>query len=248
MSPRALARAISVDMPITKIDEPSTAGHAARDQVNAWPETAKNVSHASVAIVCVHATMTIGGIACARPLTIANWTACVTAAPSESRNQFRRARPRSDPGPEAAGAAHGHRLAKVARRMKERDAAQHAGPRTAGERLDDLLGAAAKCALGRRLLHGGPRDLTAPVAVLEPGDDLARSAPDGVAILAQRREVDGAREIGHLGRRHADAEVPPRDREPLGPRVVEDLRAAGHHHVHHDVLGARDVPHDPRER
>jgi hypothetical protein len=75
MSPRALARAIRVDMPITRIDEPSTAGHAARDQVNAWPETAKYASQASVATVCVHATMTIGGIACARPLTIANWTA-----------------------------------------------------------------------------------------------------------------------------------------------------------------------------
>src|ERR1700752_3942253 len=121
MSPRALARAISVDMPITSTDEPSTAGHAARDHVNAWPETAKNASHASVATVWVQATMTIGGIACARPLTIANWAACVTAAPSEKRNQFRRARPRSDPGAEAAGTADGHGLAEVRRRMKERD-------------------------------------------------------------------------------------------------------------------------------
>src|SRR5262245_29178843 len=192
MSPRALARAISVDMPITSTDEPSTAGHAALDHVNARPDTAKNASHASIATVCVHATMTIGGIACARPLTIANWTACVTAAPSESRNQFRRARPRSDPGPEAAGAAHRHRLPEVGRRMKERDTAQQGGPRTTGERLDHLLGAAAESAIGGRLLHGGPGDLTAPVAVPEPGDDLTRATPDGVAILAQRRQVEGA--------------------------------------------------------
>src|ERR671936_2306143 len=93
MSPRALARAMSVAMPATSNAEPSTAGHAARVHVNAWPETAKKASHASVATDWVHATMTIGGIACARPFTTANWAACVSAAPSESRNQLRRARP-----------------------------------------------------------------------------------------------------------------------------------------------------------
>src|SRR2546426_7072599 len=92
MSPRALARAISVAMPVTRTEEPSTAGHAAGDHVNAWPEAAKNTSHASVATACVHATMTMGGIACARPLTTANWAACVRAAPSERTNQLRRVR------------------------------------------------------------------------------------------------------------------------------------------------------------
>src|SRR5262249_61997655 len=99
MSPRALARAISVDMPITSTDEPSTAGHAALDHVNARPDTAKNASHASVATVCVHATMTIGGIARARPLTIANRTAWVTAAPTGGRDQVTRPRPRPRPRP-----------------------------------------------------------------------------------------------------------------------------------------------------
>src|SRR5437763_4874842 len=124
MSPRALARAISVAMPATSSAEPSTAGHAARDHVNAWPDTAKNFSHASVATDWVHATMTIGGIARARPFTTANWAACVSAAPSESRNQLRRA---SDSRAEAAGAAHGHRLAEMGRGMEEGDAAQQRG-------------------------------------------------------------------------------------------------------------------------
>jgi hypothetical protein len=92
MSPRALARAISVAMPVTSADEASTAGHAPRDHVNAWPDTAKNASQASVATDWVQATMTIGGIAWARPFTTANWAAWVRAAPSERTNQLRRAR------------------------------------------------------------------------------------------------------------------------------------------------------------
>jgi len=81
-----------VAMPVTSSDEASTAGHAERDHVNAWPDTAKKASHARVATVWVHATMTIGGIACPRPFTTANCTAWVRAAPSERRNQLRRAR------------------------------------------------------------------------------------------------------------------------------------------------------------
>src|SRR5436309_13505411 len=124
MSPRALARAISVAMPATSSAEPSTAGHAARDHVKAWPETAKNVSHASVATDWVHATMTIGGIIRARPFTTANWAACVSAAPSERTNQLRCA---SDARAEAAGAAHGHRLAEMTGGMEQRSEERRVG-------------------------------------------------------------------------------------------------------------------------
>src|SRR5919201_3002821 len=254
MSPRALARAISVAMPATSNAEPSTAGHAARDHVNAWPETAKKASHASVASDWVHATMTIGGIARARPLTTANWAACVSVAPSECRNQLRSARPNAsedgeaDARAEAAGAAHGHGLAEMGGWMEQRNAAQHGGAWPAGKALHHLLGAAAERALGRGRLERLRRQLAAPVGVLEAGDDLARAPADGVAILAQRGQIDRARELGDFRARHADPEVAARHAEPLGPRVVEDLRPARNQPIDDDVFGARDVPHQPRER
>src|SRR5438874_942752 len=196
MSPRALARAISVAMPATSSAEPSTAGHAARDHVKAWPDTAKNTSQASVATDCVHATMTIGGIARARPFTTANWAACVSAAPSESKNQFRRAR--SDSRAEAAGAAHGHRLAEMSGGMEQGDAAQHRRPRPPGKDLHHLLGPAAEGAVARGLFERRCRQLAAPIAVLEAGDDLARAPPHGIAILAQGGQIDRARELADL--------------------------------------------------
>src|SRR5438046_2059433 len=52
----------------------------------------------------------------------------------------------------------------------------------------------------------------------------------------------------HLGARRADAEAGAADAAPLLPRLVEPLRLAGQHPVDHDVLGAGDVPHQPRQR
>src|SRR5438874_12121489 len=134
------------------------------------------------------------------------------------------------------------------RGMEERDAAQHRGPRPAGETLHQLLGAGAEGALGRRLLERRRRDLPTPVLVPEGADDLARAAPDGVAVLAQGGQIDLARHLGDLRAAHADAEVPARDAQALAPGVVAHLVAPVEDRVDHDVLGARDVPHQPRQR
>ena len=56
----------------------------------------KKTTHAAQATPWVHATITSGGIARARPLTTANCTAWVSAAPSDSANQVR-LRPRRRP-------------------------------------------------------------------------------------------------------------------------------------------------------
>src|SRR6266850_6341535 len=134
------------------------------------------------------------------------------------------------------------------RGMEQRDAAQHRGPRPAGEGLHQLLGAGAEGAFGRRLLERRRRDLPAPVLVAEVADDLARAAPDGVAVLAQGAQVDLARHLGDLRVAHPDAKVPARDAQALAPRVVAHLVAPVEDRVDHDVLGARDVPHQPRQR
>jgi hypothetical protein len=89
--------------------------------------------------------------------------------------------------------------------------------------------------------------LTVPVLGFEAADDLARSAPDRVAILAERADIDLARELRGLGARHPDAEVATRDPEALGPPVLEDLRASAQHLIDHDVFRPRDVPHQPRQ-
>ena len=96
MSPRALARASRPLIPITSRDEAAMAGQAAPGGTNAWPETTKKTTHAAQATAWVHATITSGGISRARPLTTANCTAWVSAAPSDSANQVRRG-PRSRP-------------------------------------------------------------------------------------------------------------------------------------------------------
>jgi hypothetical protein len=72
--------------------------------------------------------------------------------------------------------------------------------------------------------------------------------PHEVAILAQGAEIDSPRQVRDLGARHADAEVVPGDVEPPRPGVVEHLAPAGQHRVDHDVLGPRDVPHEPGQR
>src|SRR5881409_3055324 len=133
-------------------------------------------------------------------------------------------------------------------RMEQRDAAQDGRARAAGEDLYHLLGARAERAVGGRFLQRRRRELAAPVAVLEVANDLARAAPDGVAVLAQGHEVDRTGELRHLGTGHADAEVTARDAEALPPRVVAHLLAPGDQRTDHDVLGARDVPHEPRQR
>jgi hypothetical protein len=87
-----------------------------------------------------------------------------------------------------------------------------------------------------------------PVRGREGGDDIPRAAADRVAIVAQGADVDLPGQLGHLGAGHADAEVAPADAEPPLPRVVEDLGAPGEGAVDHDVLGPRDVPHEPGQR
>ena len=90
MSPRALARARSPLMAITSTAEAAIAGQARPGATKAWPDRAKNAIQAANATACVHATMTSGGIARARPLTTANCAACVSAAARDSANQVRR--------------------------------------------------------------------------------------------------------------------------------------------------------------
>src|SRR5438105_11719669 len=121
------------------------------------------------ATVCVHATMTRGASARPRPLTTANCVACVTAAPSDSANQFTRDAWGSDACPEASGAADGDRFTHVAGRVEQRDTAQHGGARAARESLDHPR---AEPPLRRRPLERRRRDLARPVRVLEPADDL----------------------------------------------------------------------------
>ena len=88
MSPRALARASSAFMPVTSTADATTADHAPVGATKPCPDTTKNTSQAATATPCVHTTITSGGMSLARPLTTANWAAWVTAAPSESANQF----------------------------------------------------------------------------------------------------------------------------------------------------------------
>jgi hypothetical protein len=117
--------------------------------------------------------------------------------------------------------------------------------RPAREGLDHALPPSGReRALCRRALHrlGGHR--ARPV---ELADDVTGAQADGVAVLPQRAEIDLAGELGDLRARHADAEIAASDPEPLGPRVVEHLRPAGKDPADEDVLGARDVPHEPRQ-
>src|SRR5205085_12561238 len=108
------------------------------------------------------------------PRTIAPFTRCPQAPPRA---------PRSDTGAEAAGGANGGRLAHVRRAVQQRDTAQHRRPRPPGECLDDHLGAAAERALVGGALHARGRDRPLPIGGLEAADDLARAAPDCVAVL-----------------------------------------------------------------
>src|SRR5439155_15263514 len=154
----------------------------------------------------------------------------------------------SDPRAETAGAADGHGLAEMRGGMEERDAAQHRGPRPAREGLHHLLGAGAEGTFRRRLLERRGRDLPAPVLVAEVADDLARAAPDGVAVLAQGGQIDLPRQLGDLRAGHADAEVAARAAQALSPRVVAHLVAPVEDRVGHAVLPTRNVPHQPRQR
>src|SRR5262249_42012156 len=156
--------------------------------------------------------------------------------------------PRPAPPPDARRAADGDRLAEMPGRMKERDPAQHHRARATRERRHHALGSRPERLLGGGALETGGLDGSLPVIGTKRADDLPRPVPDGVAILAERVDVDLARQFRDLGGRHADAEVAPGDAEALAPLVVEDLGPPGEHGVEHDVLRAGDVPHDPRER
>src|SRR5262245_60098198 len=155
----------------------------------------------------------------------------------------------SDARAESSGAPDGGRLAEMPRRMEQRDAGEQHGARAPRERLDDHLASGGReRALGRRTLEAGRLAHALPVLRLEAADHVARAPADRVAIFAERADVELPGQIPHFGARHADPEVAPRDAEPLHPRVVEYLVAAGEGGVHDDVLGARDMPHEPRDR
>ncbi len=97
-----------------------------------------------------------------------------------------------------------------------------------------------------RLQRGGGH-LPGPVRSLKGTNDLARAAPHGVAIVAQRCQVYLPGQLRDFGAGHPDAEVSALDAEPPEPPVVEDLRARAEDGVHDDVFGACDVPHEPRQ-
>src|SRR5688572_552597 len=122
-----------------------------------------------------------------------------------------------DPRAEAAGTAHGGRLAHVAGSVEQRDAVQDGDARPPAERLDQ---AGPEAARGHPALEVGRLDVARPVAVLERAYDLARALADRVAILAESGHVDRGGERGDFVAGHPDAEVPARDVEPLEPCVV----------------------------
>jgi hypothetical protein len=94
MSPRLLARASSPFMAATSTADTTMASHAVPAGVTKdSPDTAKNASQTTTATNWVEATITSGGMSCARPLTTANCAAGVTAAPSDSANQLRLSEP-----------------------------------------------------------------------------------------------------------------------------------------------------------
>src|SRR6185295_8115337 len=160
-------------------------------------------------------------------------------------------RPRGVPSharAKASRAAHGRRLAQMAGAVEEREPAQQRGARTPGEDLHQHLGAPPERTLVGRVLDGLRRRHAFPVLRLEAAHDLARTRADRVAVLAQRAQLDLTGELGHLGARHADAEVAAAEVELLGPAVVEHLRATGQHRIEEDVLGAGDVKDDPGDR
>src|SRR5262245_21294054 len=150
------------------------------------------------------------------------------AAPAVSSRNSRRVMA-SHPAAEAAGGANDPSLAHVPRGVEQADAAQDHGSRPAGEGLDHHLGAHAERTLGGGALHGlGGRE-TLPVLGLEAADHLARAAAHGVAILAQRRDVDLPGQLRHFGARHSGSQIRSVHTEPLPPAVVEDLRPSRQH-------------------
>jgi hypothetical protein len=88
-SPRALARARRPLIAVTRITDAAMPSHAGPGHTKRAPPTAKTTSQPVNATACVHATMTSGGMARARPLRTANWVAWVTAAASARTNQLR---------------------------------------------------------------------------------------------------------------------------------------------------------------
>jgi hypothetical protein len=114
--------------------------------------------------------------------------------------------------------------------------------------LDELFGAGTESVLGRRRSHALLRHLASPVRRTEAPHDVAGAPPNCLPILAQRADIDLAGEFRDLGFAHADAEVPARDPQAIEPTAVQYLVPPHQDDVHHDVLGAGNVPHQPGQR
>src|SRR5205085_8141985 len=97
--------------------------------------------------------------------------------------------------PEASCAADRRRLTHVPGRMEERDAAQHRRAGSTGKRLHQSFSTRAECAFGRRTLHRPDGDIALPIVCPEAADDLARPQAHGIAVLAERGDVDLFREV-----------------------------------------------------
>src|SRR5215469_12334787 len=153
-----------------------------------------------------------------------------------------------DADAEAPGGADGDALAQMRGGMHHADGREHGAPRASRHPLHGRFPPRTEAAQRARALGSLRGDLALPVRGPVGTDDLTRAAAHRVPIVAEGSHVHRRAQRGHLGHAHADAEVGARDLEAGRPAIVEYLLASAHDDVGHDVLGTRDVPHDPRER
>src|SRR5262250_1039411 len=153
-----------------------------------------------------------------------------------------------DADAEAPGGADGDALAQMRGGMHHADGREHGAPRASRHSLHGRLPPRTEAAQRARALGSLRGDLALPVGGPVGTDDLTRAAAHRVPIIAEGSQVHHRAQRSYLGRAHADAEVGARDLEAGRPAIVEHLLASAHDDVGHDVLGTRDVPHDPRER